>query len=183
MCLIPNTNNCLIAGEDITVYKYASMRLRAKGGRLDGILVHPEDAAMNKNHWVGTELEPVWISPFMSKCPVIYTEGETIVEPMFKGENLCEVNFGLHSYAKLEDAMARADVFRFADGMTAVLECVIPKGTRYWKSIDVPDVDTPDQYCSEALQVKKAVYTQCTETVANSDFVPKKAAPGGSTSV
>jgi hypothetical protein len=175
MCLIPDTKNCLIAEEDITVYKYASMRLRVKEGNYNGRLVHPEEVAMNKRHWIDTEFESVWISPFMNKCPVIYTEGETINEPMFKGENLCEVNLGLHSYAVFEDAMSRADVFKFADGATAVLECVIPKGTRYWKSVRSPH---DDQYCSESLRVKKVVYTQCTATVADSGFAPEKVIPG-----
>lgn len=186
MCLVPNTKNCLIAEEDITVYKYVSMRLRVKGGKYDGMLVHPEDAAMNKNYWIDTVLEPVWISPFinetfMNECrPVVYTEGETIVEPMFKGENLQEVNLGLHSYMDLEDAMTRADVFKFADGATAVLECVIPKGARYWKSIPALH---DNQYCSESLQVKKVVYTQCTEVVKYSDFAPKKTTPSMSESI
>lgn len=177
MCLIPNTKNCIIAEEDITVYKYVSMRLRVKGGVS---LIHPEEVAMNKRYWNGTLFEPVWISPFERKNPLIYTPGETINEPMFKGENLCEVNLGLHSYAVFEDAMSRADVFKFADGATAVLECVIPKGTRYWKS--VPALHD-NQYCSESLRVEKVVYTQCTEAVKYSDFAPKKTTPGMSESM
>jgi hypothetical protein len=106
---------------------------------------------------------------------LVYTPGETINEPAFKGENLCEVNLGLHSYAVLEDAMTRADIFKFADGATAVLECVIPKGTRYWKS--VPAL-RDNQYCSESLRVKKVVYTQCTSVVGNSCFAPEKVTPG-----
>lgn len=181
MCLIPNTKNCLIAEEDIMVYKYVSMRLHVKGGEFDGMLLHPEDVAMNKSQWIDTVLEPVWISPFMNESfmnecrPVVYTEGETIVEPRFKGENLQEVNLGLHSYAEFEDAKARADVFRFADGATAALECVIPKGARYWKSVYALH---DNQYCSESLRAEKVIYTQCTEVVANSGFAPEKTASG-----
>ena len=178
--------NCLVAEEDITVYKYVSMRLRVKGGRFDGMLMHPEDVAMNKSQWIDTVLEPVWISPFinesfMNECrPVVYTEGETIVEPTFKGENLQEVNLGLHSYAELEDAVTRANVFKFADGATAVLECVIPKGARYWKSVYALH---DNQYCSESLRVGKVIYTQCTEVVKYSDFMPEKTASGESESM
>ena len=177
MCLIPSTKNCLIAEEDITVYKYVSMRLRVKGGVA---LIHPEEVAMNKRYWNGTAFDPVWISPFERKNPLIYTLGETINEPMFKGESLCEVNFGLHSYRDSEDAMSRADVFKFADGATAVLKCVIPKGTRYWKSVTVRH---DNQYCSESLRVEKVVYTQCTVVVGNSDFAPEKVTPGMSESI
>lgn len=177
MCLIPSTKNCLIAEEDITVYKYVSMRLRAKGGVS---LIHPEVVAMNKRQWNDTAFDPVWISPFERKNPLIYTPGETINEPKFKGEALYEVNLGLHSYAVFEDAMSRADVFKFADGATAVLECVIPKGTRYWKSVRSPH---DNQYCSESLRVEKVVYTQCTEVVKYSDFAPKKTTPGTSESM
>lgn len=180
MCLIPSTKNCLIAEEDITVYKYVSMRLCVREGNYEGRLIHPEETVMNKTFYADTVFDPVWISPFERKNPLIYPLGETINEPMFKGENLCEVNLGLHSYAKLEDAMARADVFKFADGATAVLECVIPKGTRYWKS--VPALHD-NQYCSESLQVKKVVYTQCTVTVGNSCFAPEKVTPGMSESM
>lgn len=180
MCLIPNTKNCLIAEEDITVYKYVSMRLRVKGGKFDGMLMHPENTVMNKTFYANTVLEPVWISPFERENPLIYMPGETINEPAFKGENLCEVNLGLHSYAVFEDAMSRADVFRFADGATAVLECVIPKGTRYWKSVPVLH---DNQYCSESLRVEKVVYTQCTSVVGNSCFAPEKMIPGESESM
>lgn len=180
MCLIPNTKNCLIAEEDITVYKYVSMRLRVKGGKFDGMLMHPENTVMNKTFYANTVLEPVWISPFERENPLIYMPGETINEPAFKGENLCEVNLGLHSYAVFEDAMSRADIFRFADGATAVLECVIPKGTRYWKS--VPALHD-NQYCSESLRVEKVVYTQCTSVVGNSCFAPEKMIPGESESM
>lgn len=181
MCLIPNTKNCLIAEEDIKAYKYVSMRLRIKEGNYEGMLIHPEEVAMNKKHWIDTMLEPVWVSPFENKNPLIYTPGETINEPRFEEKNnMLEVRYGLHSYVDLEDAMTRADIFKFADGATAVLECVIPKGTRYWKSIPALH---DNQYCSESLQVKKVVYTQCTEVVKYSDFAPKKTTPGMSESI
>lgn len=180
MCLVPNTKNCLIAEEDITVYKYVSMRLRVKEGNYKGMLVHPEEAVMNYCMDTDTVLEPVWISPFQNSNPVIYMPGETINEPKFETKNVAEVRYGLHSYMELEDAMTRADVFKFADGATAVLECVIPKGTRYWKSV-LSQRD--NQYCSESLRVEKAVYTQCTEVVRNSDFAPEKTTPGMSESM
>lgn len=180
MCLIPNTKNCLIAEEDITVYKYVSMRLRVKEGNYEGMLIHPEETVMNKTFYANTVLEPVWISPFERNNPLIYTPGETINEPRFETKNVAEVRYGLHSYMEFEDAMTRADIFKFADGATAVLECVIPKGTRYWKSIPALH---DNQYCSESLQVKKVVYTQCTEVVKYSDFAPKKTAPGMSESI
>ena len=186
MCLIPSTKNCLIAEEDITVYKYVSMRLRIKEGNYEGRLIHPEETVMNKTFYANNVLEPVWISPFVNEdfvneCrPLVYTPGETINEPAFKGENLCEVNLGLHSYAVLEDAMIRADIFKVAEGASAVLECVIPKGMRYWKS--VPTLHD-NQYCSESLRVKKVVYTQCTSVVGNSCFAPEKVTPGMSESI
>lgn len=180
MCLIPNTKNCLIAEEDITVYKYVSMRLHVKEGNYKGRLIHPEEAVMNKVYYMDTVFEPVWISPFERTNPLIYTLGETINEPRFETENVGEVNLGLHSYADMEDAMMRADIFKFTDGATAVLECVIPKGTRYWKSVRSPH---DDQYCSESLRVKKVVYTQCTEVVKYSDFAPKKTTPSMSESM
>lgn len=181
MCLIPSTKECLTAKKDITVYKYVSMRLRVKEGNYEGRLIHPEETVMNETFYIDTVFEPVWISPFVNEdfvkeCrPLVYTPGETINEPRFETKNVAEVKYGMHSYAELEDAMTRADIFKFADGATAVLECVIPKGTRYWKS--VPTL-YDNQYCSESLQVKKVVYTQCTEVVKYSDFAPEKVIPG-----
>ena len=57
---------------------------------------------------------------------------------------------GLHTFARSMDAILRANTFATVDGGSGMLECVIPKGTRYWTN--------GDEYCSETLEVKELIY-------------------------
>lgn len=158
MCLFVNTRKCEVAEEDIVVYKYVAKRIKILEGRHAGTVMHRENA--DRAWWKTVKSEIVWVSPYHTCSYIIYKPGEILTDPRFqdtagswaKSVEAAEyrVYNGLHTFARSKDAVVRAETFATVDGGSGVLECVIPKGTRYWTN--------GDEYCSEKLEVKELIY-------------------------
>ena len=135
MCLYTNKEKPEVAEEDITVYKYVK-KVREASGKVR------------------------LMSPYTEK--IEYTEDTLIKDPLFRptadltddgrGEFRYEVSYGLHSFGSKEDAVDRAKISRYLDAENCVVECVIPKGARYWKGGELINY-----YCSDELYVKGIV--------------------------
>jgi hypothetical protein len=160
MCLFVDTRKCEVAEEDIVVYKYVAKRIKILEGDHAGLVMHRDDA--NYVWWktIKSEIksEIVWVSPYQTCSYVIYKPGITLTDPRFQ-DTACDKGVestgykifnGLHTFAWSKDAILRAETFVTVDGGSGVLECVIPKGTRYWTD--------GDEYCSEKLEVKELIY-------------------------
>lgn len=157
MCLFTNTNRCKVADCDITVYKYVAKRVWIHDSRAEKKLVKQDDENYCWRHYAN---EFVWVSPYRIMSKTIYNIGSTIVDGSFQrttekknwASDFFIVERGLHAYANETDAVILANTFVDADSGSGVLECVIPKGTRYWVSED------RKEYCAETLKVNSLVY-------------------------
>ena len=155
MCLFTNTNKCSVAERDIIVYKYVAKRVRILDPKFENKLVKQDE-----DGWQRCAHDFVWVSPYRLVNKTIYNIGSTITDDNFQKttarmnstSEFFIVERGLHAYAKASDAMTRADIFKFADGGSGVLKCVIPKGTRYWVSEDT------QEYCAETLKIDSLSY-------------------------
>lgn len=156
MCLFVNKPKCSVAERDITVYKYVAKRARILEGKYAGAVMHEKE--LKSEWWKMFESETIWVSPYNTCNYIIYKPGENLTDPMFQDttEHYTEgIGFkvfnGLHTFARSRDAVLRAEIFADTDGGSGVLECVIPKGTRYWVNEDC------DEYCSESLEIRELV--------------------------
>lgn len=168
MCLYSLSDEYSVAEEDITVYKYVAKRYRVSEGRFTGATITVQSYWGNREYY-GDNPETVWKSPYNHKLE--YPVGETVRDHAFQehpwpGESMTEVTDitgnkdyayriegGLHTFEDIEVARGRAAGFKSIDMENGVLECVIPKGTRYWKGWG----RLCPEYCSEALRVVRVV--------------------------
>ena len=138
------------------MYKYVAKRARILEGKYAGAVMHEKE--MKCEWWKMFESETIWVSPYNTCSYIIYRPGENLTDPKFQDtaeHHTVGIEFrvfnGLHTFARLRDAVIRAEMFADIDGGSGVLKCVIPKGTRYWVNED------RDEYCSESLEIRELV--------------------------
>lgn len=79
-----------------------------------------------------------------------YTSELIVIDRWLRENNIIEV--GLHSYTQLEDAMLDA---RWEDVNFAIVECIIPKGAKYYQGEFGHDAS----YASDQLKYDKVLFT------------------------
>lgn len=145
----------MVATEDITVYKYVQKRYGEKRITPEFFYKLSSDCRSKEEYNIVK-----WVSPYTGRTE--YVENTVIKDPLFQDtakkcgydseEYKYEVTFGLHSFGSMEDAVGKARMFAYLDLENGIIECVIPKGTKYWKG-----AEWVNDYCSESLQIKSVV--------------------------
>lgn len=156
MCLFVDTKECSIAEEDITVYKYVAKRIRILEGDYANTILNKDDNYYT--WWRVFDNEILWVSPYRERNYTVYKPGEIVTDPNFQCSTECFADadmgycvfFGLHTFACSNDAVVRANTFAEVDGGAGVIECVIPKGTKYWTN--------GSEYCSETLEMRALIF-------------------------
>lgn len=127
MCLYTYDREPSIAKEDIICYK---------------VLVKTKIPFVYKTPIIGEELIKI---PFLRKSFKAIGYWGIMGFPTSYGV-VYEVSSGfIHTYADIEEAISRLDYIIECKGNSIVFKCVIPKGTKYFKS------DSSSEYASEEI--------------------------------
>ena len=139
MCLYSKTNKSLVAAEDITCYK---LLWKLRNSQSQNHYTAYVDSYVNENIIKGDE-------------DLVASGIEHILH--FKIRDCYEITNGfIHTFKSKEDAIDLAKGY-YCESIEnvdyEVYECIIPKGTRYYESVN--DYD----FCSKKIRFVKQTYT------------------------
>lgn len=133
MCLTSKTNIAKIANKDIVCYKLIWRRFAS----LDYITAYRDtpisyDILRGRKNFVA--------------------EGPECIEPSFLDDGYSISSGFIHTFTKKEDAIKMAKMYGCLEHIWVVYKCVIPKGTKYFVSVDY------DERCSTEIKFVEEIF-------------------------